>query len=97
MISSGVFAARIARQIAAGQREDIIFMVQAPGELAVVDRRAQPEVETAFGHGGRERRADERQHGAKFSWYRRRFSCTCASSFQAAIDARCTGRLIAEP
>ena len=45
---------------AAGQDQHIIFSVQPAREFGVVDRRAQPEVETAFGHARLERGREAR-------------------------------------
>ncbi|MNC93144.1 hypothetical protein D3C83_97050 [compost metagenome] len=40
---------RLAGEIAAGQDPHIILAMQVAGERGIVDGRAQPEIETAFG------------------------------------------------
>jgi hypothetical protein len=95
---AGIDPARVARQVAAGQKDDIIVSAAAAGELGVIDRRPRPEVEAGVGQRRVEVAAARR---GVTSW---NFSAILAavvahvrSSFQAAILAACTAGFMALP
>ena len=88
--------ARRAQDSCPGSTVHIVFSVQPARELGVVDRRAHPEVERRRpASRTRARRLQQRQHGANFSRVEAPVLRDVRSSLQAAIEARCTARLIA--
>src|SRR5678815_5548273 len=52
MVPAGIAAGRVAREETAGQHQNIIFTVQAAGEIRVIAGCPEPEVEAAIGLRG---------------------------------------------
>src|SRR6185503_2120670 len=62
MVSAGIPAVRFAREKTAREYEHIIVTLQAAGEFGVVDRRPDPQVETAFRPRGFQMLFKQRQY-----------------------------------